>query len=170
VYQINQLPAKRRSNEVLRRRFGSRHPRQGLNVRFFPFRERSPSASMNVLTGPAMRPRCQTTKRSHVAHGSVTGISRDRERRVSVAVRNGRVRFRFKWDLCIGNGCCYADPCTVFSFVSAVIHLVSSRKSKKHRLLPALLRRALTRSKSLSPELVQLSSRRPGFLLSWSAD
>jgi hypothetical protein len=32
-----QLPAKRRSNEVLRRRLGSRCLRQGLNVRFFPF-------------------------------------------------------------------------------------------------------------------------------------
>jgi hypothetical protein len=42
VYQINQCPPKRCSNEILRRRFGSRSPRQGLNVRFFPFRERSP--------------------------------------------------------------------------------------------------------------------------------
>jgi hypothetical protein len=32
-----QLPEKRRSNEVLRRRLGSRRLRQGVNVRFFPF-------------------------------------------------------------------------------------------------------------------------------------
>jgi len=44
MYQINQCPPKRCSNEVLRRRFGSRSPRQGLNGRFFPFRERRPSS------------------------------------------------------------------------------------------------------------------------------
>jgi len=32
-----QLPEKRRFNEVLRGRLGSRRLRQGLNVRFFPF-------------------------------------------------------------------------------------------------------------------------------------
>jgi Aldo/keto reductase family len=36
-YQDYQLPEKRRSNEVLRRRLCSRRLRQRLNVRFFPF-------------------------------------------------------------------------------------------------------------------------------------
>jgi hypothetical protein len=47
-YRINQLPEKRRSNEVLRRRLGSKRLRQGLNVRFFPFGVVRPRRDMQL--------------------------------------------------------------------------------------------------------------------------
>jgi hypothetical protein len=45
---------KGRSNEVLRRRFGSRRPRQGLNIRFFPFGVGRPSVPGSPSTSPRL--------------------------------------------------------------------------------------------------------------------